>query len=218
MSRNVLCLKWGNKYSAEYVNVLYSMVVRNTTHPVRFYCMTDDPTGIREEVIIKPLLMENNTQGWWHKLSFFANPLHDIQGPVLSLDLDLVIVDNIDCFFEHSGQFCIERDIYPQNGFNSSVMKFEAGQHSDIASEWKCEWAGKHLPSGEKMWGDQAWITHKRPNATPWPNDWIRSYKWECCDKKMTTFSVPEGCKIIMFHGKPDPHEQLQHVGKWWRV
>ena len=42
---NVLCMKWGNKYPADYVNRLYSMVARNMQRPFRFICLTEDSVG-----------------------------------------------------------------------------------------------------------------------------------------------------------------------------
>jgi len=43
---NVLCMKWGNKYPADYVNRLYSMVARNMQRPFRFICLTEDSVGL----------------------------------------------------------------------------------------------------------------------------------------------------------------------------
>ena len=48
MSLNVICMKWGTKYSSEYVNKLYSMVARNLSVPFRFVCFTDDADGIKD--------------------------------------------------------------------------------------------------------------------------------------------------------------------------
>ena len=42
---NVLCMKWGDYYTADYVNRLYAGVRRNLVRPFRFVCMTDDSTG-----------------------------------------------------------------------------------------------------------------------------------------------------------------------------
>ena len=39
--RNVICIKWGDKFGANYVNSLYNMVERNLTLPHRFICFTD---------------------------------------------------------------------------------------------------------------------------------------------------------------------------------
>ena len=42
--KNVVCIKWGEKYSAEYVNRLYGMVQRQLSLPHRFVCLTEDST------------------------------------------------------------------------------------------------------------------------------------------------------------------------------
>ena len=60
------------------------------------------------------------------------------EGEWLYFDLDVVIVDNIDCFFEHE-KFGILRDfIRPDNGilpgkeYNSSIMRFNSKEYSSI--------------------------------------------------------------------------------------
>ena len=45
-SCTVACLKWGTRYSADYVNNLRAMVARNLTVAHRFLCITDDPSGV----------------------------------------------------------------------------------------------------------------------------------------------------------------------------
>ena len=52
------------------------------------------------------------------------------RGEYIYFDLDVVIVDNIDCLFEHEGFGIIRDFINPDDGllggkeYNSSVMKF----------------------------------------------------------------------------------------------
>ena len=46
----VLCIKWGDMYGPEYVNIMYGMVARNLTGAFRLVCFTDDRTGVRPEV------------------------------------------------------------------------------------------------------------------------------------------------------------------------
>ena len=48
--KNVLCIKWGSKYSADYVNKLYSMVERHLSLSHRFVCLTEDTTGLNSEI------------------------------------------------------------------------------------------------------------------------------------------------------------------------
>ena len=43
---NILCLKWGTLYSAEYVNRLHRGVKAHLHRPFRFVCVTDDPSGL----------------------------------------------------------------------------------------------------------------------------------------------------------------------------
>lgn len=56
---NVVCMKWGTKYPALYVNNLASMVKRNLTLPYRFVCFTDDPTGLDNDIETFPLPVIN---------------------------------------------------------------------------------------------------------------------------------------------------------------
>ncbi|MBN8763515.1 MAG: hypothetical protein J0I63_09885, partial [Thiobacillus sp.] len=51
---NVLCLKWGTRYGAHYVNRLYRGVGRNLSRPFRFFCCTEDASGLDAGVEIIP--------------------------------------------------------------------------------------------------------------------------------------------------------------------
>ena len=46
--RNVICIKWGDKFGASYVNRLYKMVDKNMTKPYRFVCFTDNGSGLAD--------------------------------------------------------------------------------------------------------------------------------------------------------------------------
>ena len=99
---NVICMKWGSKYGPEYVNTLFSMVKRHLSLPFRFVCLTDDADGFAEGVEsfpIPPLDIPDGPERGWDKLVTFSSPLYDLEGQVLFLDLDVLVVDNIDCFF-----------------------------------------------------------------------------------------------------------------------
>ena len=81
---NVLCMKWGTKYSAEYVNILYSMVARNLTREFRFVCLTEDATGLHDQVEVFPLPELSvdlaGPERGWNKLAVFAETLYDLKG------------------------------------------------------------------------------------------------------------------------------------------
>jgi hypothetical protein len=51
----ILCMKWGTKYGAEYVNRLYNMVQRHLTLPFKMVCLTDRTEGIDPNVQCFPI-------------------------------------------------------------------------------------------------------------------------------------------------------------------
>ena len=139
---NILCMKWGTKFGPEFVNKLASMVSRHLHRPYRFICLTDNDEGLAEGIEVFPIpdldVDFDDDPGRkrvqaWKKLLTFKAPLYDIEGACLFLDLDLVIVDDIDCFFESEGEFFIIKDWGEnRNWGNSSVYRFEIGSHDDI--------------------------------------------------------------------------------------
>ena len=138
---NVVCMKWGTRYGPEWVNRLYGMVARNTTWTIRFVCFTDDAQGIRSEVECQPLPEVRFDAGkigkYWPKLGLMQEGLGGLEGMTLFLDLDLVIIDSLDAFFELPGRFLIIREWKdPQLGYgNSSVVRFFIGREN-LATQW----------------------------------------------------------------------------------
>lgn len=207
---NVICLKYGSKYKAKYVNILFSMVNKNVTLPFNFFCITDDPTGIRKEVNIIPLKLIEDLTGWWYKLSVFKKGCYGIKGINLFLDLDIVIVNNIDSFFTYSGSFCILEDWNSKPTsrlWNSSIFRFFSDYRTDIWEDFIIESKEKI----KKYYGDQNWLTEKIQDPILWPSSWYASFKYDCFDRnKLILLDKPKDAKIIIFHGRPNPHEALE--------
>ncbi|MCH9753717.1 MAG: hypothetical protein K0T99_02310 [Alphaproteobacteria bacterium] len=219
MKVNVICMKWGEKYGPEYVNKLYSMVQRNLTIPHNFICITDSTEGIRKEVKICPIPSINvpsrNDVSPWRKLLMFSKELGDIKGKTLFLDLDIVIVDNIDCFFEYSDDFCIIEN-WTQKGRgigNSSVYAFEFGKYEFVLNEF-LENMDEIL---KKYDNEQIYLSKRIGNVKFWPEKWCKSFKIHCLPGGLknlfVTPSIPEGTKIVVFHGNPKPSDAI--AGKW---
>ena len=104
-------MKWGSRYGHEYVNRLYKSIKRNTKRPTKLYCFTDDALNINKNIICKPLpkisLPETIAYTPWRKMSLWQDPLYDLKGDVLFLDLDLVITGNLDRFLILSQVFIV---------------------------------------------------------------------------------------------------------------
>ena len=135
---NVVCLYWGNKYSIDYVNKLYSMVKRNLTVPHQFICYTDHPSLSFSDGIITKGLPFDQYEGWFNKLTLFSNEA-DLKGNNLYLDLDVVILENLDelATFGSANTFGIINDFKPSSVYNSSVMKFNNVTASHIWTSFK---------------------------------------------------------------------------------
>ena len=135
---NIICMKWGDKFPAEYVNRLYAMVARNFSSEFRFVCFTENSNGIRNEVEIQNLpklnLPPNIPERGWRKLTVFKKDFGGLEGKTLFLDLDVVIVGSLNEFSTHPGEFLIAHDKKNPTKIegNSSVFRFEIGQYPQI--------------------------------------------------------------------------------------
>jgi len=203
MQLNIICLKTGSKYSSEYVNKLFNMCERHISKPFRFVCFTDDTSGINSIIETKPLLHSNkNVTGWFNKLAFFQKKIYDLQGLILYIDLDVVFVSNIDEMINyHNNDFVIIEDwLYKklkQKKYNSSIMKWHTNNTPELFKSYIDNFA-----KNKKYAGDQDFITDNISNPVFWPEDWVQSFKINKCFDE-----IPEKSKIIVFHGKPNPHE-----------
>jgi hypothetical protein len=212
-------MKWGRRYGSDYVNTLSSMVQRNLTVPHRFVCLTDEPSAIRPEIECRPLPALTLATEWerspWRKLSCFAPELGDLEGPVLFLDLDVVIIDNIDCLFAYPGEFCIiENWTQPGRGIgNSSVYRYWAGAHGDVFARFRAD--PREIVRAYP--NSQTFLSRSLPELTFWPASWCRSFKHDCLPgrllRRLRPATIPEGAKIIVFHGQPKPPDAAR--GLW---
>ena len=105
MKKQIICINWGTKYGPPYINRLYGMCARNISGDFTLTCFTDNREGIRPEVICQDLPPSNismpQSKGKWPKSRLWNKTLEGVDGPVLFLDLDLVITGNLDGFFEY---------------------------------------------------------------------------------------------------------------------
>ena len=94
-----VCLKWGTKYSSEYVNKLYSMLSKHVYVPFTLTCMTNEPDGILPEIKIKNL-PDIGLEKWWWKLLLWNEKYWPGDG--MFLDLDIIIQNDITNLFRPS--------------------------------------------------------------------------------------------------------------------
>ena len=216
---HVVCVKWGNKYISKYANVLYNMCKRNITTEWDFHCITEDTNGLDPHIKTINLPKDPIIRTWWSKLWMFGSEF-PLQGNILYFDLDVIIFNNIDSLFTHNpGKFHIIRDfnrcrVKDWKQSNSSVLRWTPGTMNFLYDEFKNNYA-KVMQENH---GDQDWIMKRAvKEITHWPDDWMRSYKWEMIGYKDTKLRkgtksvfdrppkiIPEN-KVAVFHGEPKP-------------
>lgn len=222
---NVVCFKFGTKYGPEYVNKLFRMCKRNLTLPFRFVCITEMPNQLEKGIEIFPLPeFEEPTPEYlkrcqcWRKLALFDKQYHDLQGKVLLLDIDIVIVDNIDCFFTFSNKLAMPQNwSKPGRLFGQgSVICFDMGKYSSLLEKWRRDAASVY----KRYDSEQNYIPEElgRDNIAWFPVEWCRSFKDHCMpggilNSFITPQKIPKGARIIVFHGNPNPHDAI--AGVW---
>jgi len=181
---SVLCVKTGTKYGPEYVNILQNMVSRRLNISHKFYCITDDPTGVNCSTF------DTELEGWWAKLQIFQKKPFGLKGKILFLDLDIVIRDEIDCFITNDDFTIIKDWLLPM--YNSSVFQLNTGSRHQVWDEYIKDPVKAQETS---TCGDQHWIT-LNAKASLWPKEYCSSYR-----------NSDYLGKIVVFHGEPKPHQ-----------
>lgn len=236
----ILCMKWGSMYGPEYVNHLREGVARHLKRPHRFVCFTDDATGLRADVEVQPLpalgLPGGHQDKRWQKLGLFRRDLGGLQGTALFLDLDLVIVDSLEPFFELPGDFFIirdddlfrpkplrrlnpERDRFLAGVGNSSVFRYTIGAHAYILDAYLADPAGATAAYRLSQQFQSAQLA-AHGHLHYWPREWCVSFKNQCVPRHLKSYfsdpALPPGARIVVFAGNPKMSEVLAGGGQRW--
>lgn len=234
MKVEIVCLKWGTKYSSSYVNKLYNMVKRNLDLDFEFCCLTDDATGLSSNIKVVPI-SDDSDRGWWYKMHFFNAQLFPKGHIIIYLDLDIVIVGKINFLLERSHILTVAPGFKNPKLINSSIMVFESGTLHFLYEEYKLN----RSVIVSKYRGDQDWIfVQAQPFLGTFDRDKVISFKAHChslafpyinrvlkpglripaMSSQASRLPTPEAA-IVCFHGKPDPEDvQFGPYREWKRA
>ena len=236
----VLCMKWGSLYGPEYVNRLRHGVAKNLSYSHRFICFTDNPEGIELGIEVFPLpnlgLPAAHKDLRWHKLALLGRDLNGLVGTALFLDLDLVIVNRLEPFFDYPGEFLIIRDMdlfrakplrkltpardrFLNHVGNSSVFRMEIGAHFDVLDEFVRD----PVAAQAKFKISQQFMSYeldKRGLLQFWPKNWCVSFKNHCVPRYFCSYFldpyIPKDARIVVFAGNLKMQDVVSGRGSNW--
>ena len=114
---SIVTWKWDNgihikknlKFTSQHVNIMKNMLTRNLTIPFKFFCVTDDPQGLDDDIHVIPLWNDyRNLGGCFTRLKCFQKEMRFLFGErFASIDIDAVIVGNVDHIFSRTEDFLI---------------------------------------------------------------------------------------------------------------
>lgn len=223
---NIITIKWGTYYQADYVNRLFRAICRNThSYKVNFYCFTEIVTGLDEGITALPLPELKFAKNAFLKEAGLCNDnLGGLNGKrVLYFDLDSVITGDIDSFIEFMKDDVpyITRD-YGRDSDSvggSNIYSWVVGSLGYIKKDYE-----KNSESILKKYGTASqeylsdMLIQKYGKLNFYPNDWHISFKKHCLHKwPMNFLKEPKepdhSVKLVNFHGDPKIHDAL--IGKW---
>lgn len=219
---DVVTFKWKpiqrhyrSKFSAEHVNTLASMVMRNYKKPHRFNCITDDPRGIHPDIRIIPLWNDySNLQSaygarnpsCYRRLKLFSKEAAEIIGPrFVCMDLDIVITDELYSLWDREEDFVIIKSptIGPRYRYNGSMLMMTAGCRSFVWETFDPIKSPRQTLVHRMFGSDQAWISLILKNEATWDQaDGVYSYRIHLLPNGE---KLPDNAKIVSFHGSDDP-------------
>lgn len=209
VSLNVLTVKVGPRYGAEYVNKMRRMLQRHLNTDFEFYCITDDPSGLDEGIRTRSPAL--GLPGWWNKLFCFAgNSLAMTYNWTLYLDLDQVITGDlheiVQACTKQSAFSCYADHIeYCGAKFGSAFMLFRTYEFTHLWGDFRAD--HQRIMKVYESGGDQVYLDQFLRDEVYYFNEdfpeAVNSYKYDILP---TGLPPGDAVKIVNFHGEPKQH------------
>lgn len=201
----VCCWKWGKLFSATYVNRMQSMLERHLHRPFELVCVTDDPAGITSAVRTERITYGHDLPRCRRRMKQYDRQFAAQLGTrILSIDLDVVIVDDITPLIDRRESIVLWKVGYA-GVYSGSIQLFDFGALHGLWQAYSADpegFANEVQPHGVPS--DQAFL-----------NWWIQKNatkvgEWTERDGLVTWFGG-ERYRKLQHHGmgpdRPDPPE-----------
>jgi len=220
---NIVTIKWGARYPSAYVNRLFEATRAHGLDDTDFCCYSDDFSGLDPRIRALPLpdieLPEKYRWTFWRKLALF-DPALGLTGPCLYFDLDVAITGDLrPLVADWSGRPRFIRNWVGAktarrehfDRINSSVVLYDGSACGRILERFHAD----REQILQRYPGDQGFIHDCLADEAEFFRDGLCvSFKRHCIPRfPLNLFAVPkvpDGAAVVVFHGKPDPHEAAE--------
>ena len=202
-------------YPPEYVNILFAMCKRHTTHPFDFVLFTGpDADARRSEIHPDIKMIQTGLPYWWSGMNMFRAHEQGVETDTnLYLDLDQVIIGSLDDIIALPYDLACMKDIptamcsaRKARAVNVSVTLIRNGAGAPIWDAYdaagKPVWDPLNPPAGAPLRMAAQEIIDRLQIAELIPEEWVCSYKYQ-----VKRYGMPQDCRVVSFHGRPKPHE-----------
>lgn len=226
----VVVWKWGKKYGVGHVAKMQSMLARHLHQPHRLVCITDRPKELPAGVEPAPMppILDWDVKGL-RRMWLYSSEAARLGARLFQLDLDVVLTDTIDPIVNRPEDFVIwksDSNWKDKWAYNATVMLVTPGATEDVWRRW---WANPRKVFrdadadgwGPKVNSDQAIACYllKDREVPVWTiSDGIYAYRVFAGKYGERGQTLPEGARIVSFHGPRDPSiPDLQQKSPWIR-
>ena len=178
-----------SSYTPDYVGKLYRSLLKNSTIPFEFICISD--TDVEADVVL-PYNHHGDIKKHWHKLKYFS-PHFANQKPgdeIIIMDIDQVITGNIDDLIGYpvlDNQFISYGTWWPRKiKVNGGFYKFKSGQFDYIWNDFALNpayWQSHYYENGDvhyRYYGEQNYVNwklyEKGVKVIETPKEWLGKY------------------------------------------
>jgi hypothetical protein len=197
-------LRLGGEYGPEHVYAIRRMLNRHLPGH-EFICLSD---CVALNGTQRPL--KHDWPGWWAKMEL-CRP--EIEGPLLFLDLDTVVVGDLSPLVADTSRSIVLRDFYrgkrKRNAVQSALMLLTEEDRAAVWERWSRD------PEGwmrRKRSDQDVYEAVLKDRALFWQDTHPGAVVGYKTDLARGRKPVPEGARVVCFHGRPRPWD----CGKAW--
>lgn len=227
----VVCWLWQPKpnyrsqFGASHVNIFRNMIERHLHIPHEVVCITNMPKGIDPRVRIVPLWDTYATllsphggisPACYRRLRAFSPEMKDVIGPrFISMDLDVVIIDDITPLLSRTEDFIIWKSYLRKTPYNGSMWMMNAGAREQVFMEFDPVVSPLVTLRGGFHGSDQAWISHLLgPNEAVWTgDDGVYAFRTDIVQNR---YNLLPKSRIVFFQGHHDPQSAADNMRAPW--